>query len=106
MRKSDSCTRPTVCDLSRSSAVEACDVKREVALLAVVGLGVLLREGSAEEGLERSMVGGGVWRFVTREGREGCDDGGGETRLKKQRRRERVGLTGARVAIGRGTDGV
>lgn len=56
LRKSERWTRPTVCDLSKSSAVDACEVKREVAALAAEGLGVLLREGSADEGFERSMV--------------------------------------------------
>ena len=46
-RKSDRCTSPTVCSLSRSSAVEFCDVKR--------GLGVDDRDGDALVGLDLSI---------------------------------------------------
>lgn len=56
LRKSDRWTRPTVWDLRRSSAVEACDVKREF----VAGFGVVVRDGIFEDGLEEVIV-KGVW---------------------------------------------
>lgn len=52
LRKSDRCTRPTVWDLRRSSAVDACEVKRGFG----VGLGVESREGALEEGVDEAIA--------------------------------------------------
>ncbi len=50
LRNSESFTSPTVCDLSRSSVVEFCAVKRALAIT----LGVELREGEVDEELDIS----------------------------------------------------
>lgn len=57
LRKSDRWTRPTVWDFNRSSAVDACDVKRELG----VGFGVQMRDGALEEGVDEAIaVSGGL----------------------------------------------
>ena len=51
LRKSERLTRPTVWDLRRSSAVEACEVKRLVG-----SEGVEVRDGGLVGGLELAML--------------------------------------------------
>lgn len=53
LRKSESWTRPTVCDLSRSSAVAFCDVKRAF----VVWFGVEPRDAGSDGGFDMSVCG-------------------------------------------------
>lgn len=52
LRKSDRWTRPTVWDFKRSSAVDACDVKREFG----GGFGVEMRDGALEEGVDEAIA--------------------------------------------------
>lgn len=60
MRKSDKWTSPTVWDFRRSSAVDACDVKREF----VGGFGVGSLDGALDEGVDEAIAVSGLEKWL------------------------------------------